>query len=280
MHLSHHPLLRRVWRVSARAVGTLAPTTRCCDHARTPQRKRSRLEASIADVLRYGGVAQHAVASSNDDISTMAIGVAGAITARAIPRSRSRPSRERSGIVGSTPTIASPVTSSRTSRSRESERLEADRCGRRWRGGRCSGHSRGSGRRCSERARAAAVQGAAALDGLHARAGICRFDRVCRPRKPRHQRSGRRALRLPALVGRAGGEPHRDVDPVPVGQARDRHRPEPAPDDPSALASGAHLGDVGTGGGHGDVDRHRGVPRSGARAEFRYFVFPCCRPGS
>ena len=38
----------------------------------------------------------------------------------------------------------------------------------------------------------------------------------------------RRAVRLPAAVGRARRQPDGDADPVPVGEARDRHRPQPA----------------------------------------------------
>ena len=36
--------------------------------------------------------------------------------------------------------------------------------------------------------------------------------------------AGRRAVRLPAAVGRAGREHHRDADPVPLGQAGHRDR--------------------------------------------------------
>ncbi len=46
------------------------------------------------------------------------------------------------------------------------------------------------------------------------------------PGQLRHQRAGRRGVRLPAAVGGAGGEPGRDGDPVPLSEARDRHRPQ------------------------------------------------------
>ena len=46
--------------------------------------------------------------------------------------------------------------------------------------------------------------------------------------------AGGAAVRLPAAVGGAGRERHRDADPVPVGQAGDRDRPQPCRETPRA----------------------------------------------
>ena len=77
-----------------------------------------------------------------------------------------------------------------------------------------------------KRARAPTLAREATRDAVHARSRVRGLDRVRRPRQLRDQRAGRRAVRLHPAVGRAGGEPGRDGDPVPVGQARDRHRPQ------------------------------------------------------
>ena len=118
-----------------------------------------------------------------------------------------------------------------------------------------------------ERARAAAREGALAGDAGDARAGVCGRDRLRRSGQLRHQRPGRRPVRLSAVVGGAGRERDGDADPVPVGEARDRHRPQPARALPRALPAPGRLGAVGAGGADGDVDRHRRVPRRRARTE-------------
>ena len=110
-------------------------------------------------------------------------------------------------------------------------------------------------------------RGQAPRDAVHARSGVRGLDRVRRPRQLRDQRAGRRAVRLHAAVGRAGGEPGRDGDPVPLGQARDRHRPQLPRGRARAIPPRVHLGNVGAGRDHGDVDRHRGVHRRRDRAE-------------
>ena len=46
------------------------------------------------------------------------------------------------------------------------------------------------------------------------------------PGQLRHEHRRRRAVRLPAAVGRPAGERDGDADPVPLGQAGDRHRPQ------------------------------------------------------
>ena len=58
--------------------------------------------------------------------------------------------------------------------------------------------------------------------------GVRRVDRLRRSGQLRHERAGGRRVRLPAAVGRARREPDGDADPVPVGEAGDRHRPQPA----------------------------------------------------
>ena len=78
----------------------------------------------------------------------------------------------------------------------------------------------------AKRARASALAREGPRDAVHARPRVRRVDRLRRPGELRHQRGGRRAVRLHTAVGGAGGEPGRDGDPVPVGQARDRHRPQ------------------------------------------------------
>ena len=118
-----------------------------------------------------------------------------------------------------------------------------------------------------ERARAAPLAWAGARDAVHARPRVRRLDRVRRPRQLRHQRAGRRPVRLPAAVGRAGSEPDRDGDPVPLGEARDRHRPQLSRTRPRALPARVHLGNVGASRDHGDVDRHRRVHRRRDRPE-------------
>ena len=118
-----------------------------------------------------------------------------------------------------------------------------------------------------ERARTPALAREGPLDAVHARSRVRGLDRVRRPRQLRDQRAGRRRVRLPAAVGRAGGEPGRDGDPVPVGQDRDRHRPQLPRGRPRALPARVHLGNVGASRDHGDVDRHRRVPRRCDRPE-------------
>ena len=63
------------------------------------------------------------------------------------------------------------------------------------------------------------------------------------------------------------GEPDGDADPVPLGQARDRHRPQLPRGRARALPARVHLGHVDPGRDHGDVDRHRRVPRRRDRPE-------------
>lgn len=137
VHPSHHPLVRHVRRLPARAALTLAAATGRCDAPRAHERKRAMLPALITHVLHYRDAVAVAIASNSARWSWLwpgcrpalqpcsraarirhaalprtihintAIGVAGAMIARAIPRSHSRPAREPSGTVGSTPTIAS-----------------------------------------------------------------------------------------------------------------------------------------------------------------------------
>ena len=54
--------------------------------------------------------------------------------------------------------------------------------------------------------------------------------RLPRPGQRREQHDRRRALRLPAGLGRRARQRHGVAHPVPLGEARDRHRPEPARD--------------------------------------------------
>ena len=82
------------------------------------------------------------------------------------------------------------------------------------------------------------------------------------PRTP-----GRREVRLRAAVGRAARQPDGDAGPVPVGQARRRHRSDPARGVPRAVPAVVSCRPVGAGRGHGDGDRHRRVPGRRARAE-------------
>ena len=54
--------------------------------------------------------------------------------------------------------------------------------------------------------------------------------RLPRPRQRREQHDRRRQVRLPAGVGGRARQRHGVAHPVPLGQARDRHRQEPARD--------------------------------------------------
>ena len=136
-------------------------------------------------------------------------------------------------------------------------RLRDPRRDRRCRGTRTGDHT----------ARGAAPPRSVARDADDARPGVRRLDRLRRSGQLRHQHRGRRPLRLPPALGRARGELDGHADPVPVGQARDRHRQQPSRELPGALPALDVLGNVGAGRDHLDVHRHRRVPRRGARAQ-------------
>ena len=78
---------------------------------------------------------------------------------------------------------------------------------------------------------------------------------------------GRRPVRLPAALGRAHGQPHGHAGAVPVGQARHRHRPQPARAGPRALPARAHRRPLAAGRSDGDGHRRRRVHGRGARPE-------------
>ena len=109
------------------------------------------------------------------------------------------------------------------------------------------------------------------------RPGVHRRGRLHRPGQLRHQHRRRSAVRLHAAVGGGGRQPDGDVDPDPVGQARDRHRQEP----PGAvsrhiLAGPRSASDTGRDRRH--VDRHRRgrQPRSVSTCRSAY---RCSLPG-
>ena len=86
---------------------------------------------------------------------------------------------------------------------------------------------RGPGRRCRQalaRRQAPRAQAAVAVP----RPGLRRLGRLHRSRQLRDEHRLRRPVRLHAALGRPRGEPDRDGRADAVGEARDRHRQEPA----------------------------------------------------
>ena len=71
------------------------------------------------------------------------------------------------------------------------------------------------------------------------RPGLHRLGRVRRPWQLRHRRRRRRQVRLPAALGGARREPDGDARPDPVGEARDRDRPQPRRGLPGAASRDA-----------------------------------------
>ena len=97
-----------------------------------------------------------------------------------------------------------------------------------------------------------------------ARARVRRGDRVRRPRQRRRQPHRRRPLRLPAAVGARRGERDGRAGPVPVRQARARHRRLAAGRARAADAPRAAAGVLGAGRGGRGGHRHR---RGGRRRD-------------
>lgn len=122
--------------------------------------------------------------------------------------------------------------------------------------------ARRTGRAPHRRRRAAAVR----------RPGRDRVDRLHGPRQLRDQHPGRRRVRLPAALGRAGRERDRDAVPGDVGEARHRDRPQSRRAVPRPLPGAGRVGHVDRVGDRRDGDRSRRIPRR--RARIRVVVSP------
>ena len=91
--------------------------------------------------------------------------------------------------------------------------------------------------------------------------------RLCRSRQLRNQYPGRRRVRLHARLGHRRIEPDGDADPVALGQAGYRHRPEPGRGLPRPVSPPGRLGYVDHRRSGGDGDRPGRVSRRGARVQ-------------
>ena len=114
--------------------------------------------------------------------------------------------------------------------------------------------------------RALQSPGAEAADPAVPRPRVRRLRRLHRPGQLRHQHRRRLEVRLHALLGDPRLEPDGDADPDALGQARDRHRPQPARGLPRQLLAPHLARALGPGRADRDGDRPGRVPRRGARA--------------